>query len=67
MKKKIKEITQSDINKICKKNFDKENGCCGLNCPILSKDFDFIDDCSKFEEAKNKYIEKIEKEVDYDD
>lgn len=61
MKKKIKDLTQQDVDSICKKHFVD---CCGDNCPLLNPALDFIDDCRHFEKDREKYLSVLEKEVD---
>ena len=33
MKKKLKDLTEKDVDKICKKNHD-EYDCCNIMCPL---------------------------------
>lgn len=63
MKKLIKDLTREEINRICKKHLDENNGNCS-NCPLYSiTSFDSIP-CIHIPEEIKKFNEDINKEVE---
>lgn len=63
MKKLIKDLTQDEVKRICKKHLDENNGHC-VGCLFYDNTFfryitcvDIPEEIKKFNEASNKEVE----------
>lgn len=59
MKKLIKDLTQEEINRFCKKYYGNNDNCIG--CPLYALK---IEDCYRIEKEIKKFNEDINKEVE---
>lgn len=63
MLKKIKDLTQEEVNNICR-HYNNEVGDTCKGCQLFNSELDFVGSCRKYEEAMKKHLKILEREVE---